>query len=76
VQMDTNVLYYGENLDILRKHIPDGEIGLVYLDPPFNSNATYNVCSRNPAVSRLKHRCPPLRIPGTGVWNQRRHYRR
>jgi adenine specific DNA methylase Mod len=41
--MDTNVLYYGDNLEILRKYIPDNSIDLVYLDPPFNSNATYNV---------------------------------
>ena len=41
--MDTNVLYYGDNLEILRKYIPDNSIDLVYLDPPFNSKATYNV---------------------------------
>jgi len=41
--MDTNVLYYGDNLEILRKYIPDESIDLVYLDPPFNSKATYNV---------------------------------
>jgi DNA modification methylase len=41
--MDTNVLYYGDNLDILRKYIPDNSIDLIYLDPPFNSKATYNV---------------------------------
>lgn len=38
-----NTLYYGDNLDILRRYIPDESVGLVYLDPPFNSNATYNV---------------------------------
>ena len=41
--MDTNVLYYGDNLEILRKYIPDSSIDLIYLDPPFNSKATYNV---------------------------------
>jgi len=41
--MDTNVLYYGDNLEILRKYIPDESIDLIYLDPPFNSKATYNV---------------------------------
>lgn len=41
--MDTNVLYYGDNLEILRKYIPDNSINLIYLDPPFNSKATYNV---------------------------------
>ena len=38
-----NRLYYGDNLDVLRRHVPDESVDLVYLDPPFNSNATYNV---------------------------------
>lgn len=46
--MDTNVLYYGDNLEILRKYIPDESIDLIYLDPPFNSKATYNVLFREP----------------------------
>jgi site-specific DNA-methyltransferase (adenine-specific) len=39
----TNVLYYGDNLDILRRYIEDATVDLVYLDPPFNSNRDYNV---------------------------------
>ena len=39
----TNALYYGDNLLVLREHIPDESVDLVYLDPPFNSNASYNV---------------------------------
>jgi DNA modification methylase len=38
-----NLLYYGDNLDVLRRHIAADSADLVYLDPPFNSNATYNV---------------------------------
>ena len=38
-----NTLYYGDNLPILREYIPDESVDLVYLDPPFNSNASYNV---------------------------------
>ena len=38
-----NKLYYGDNLDVLRKHIPNDSVDLVYLDPPFNSNRNYNV---------------------------------
>jgi len=38
-----NHLYYGDNLDVLRRYIADESVDLVYLDPPFNSNATYNV---------------------------------
>ncbi len=41
--MEKNLLYYGDNLDVLRRHIKDESVDLVYLDPPFNSNATYNV---------------------------------
>jgi site-specific DNA-methyltransferase (adenine-specific) len=38
-----NRLYFGDNLDILRREVPDASVDLIYLDPPFNSNATYNV---------------------------------
>ena len=38
-----NKLYYGDNLDVLRRHIDNESVDLVYLDPPFNSNASYNV---------------------------------
>jgi site-specific DNA-methyltransferase (adenine-specific) len=38
-----NTLFYGDNLPILREHIPTEIIDLVYLDPPFNSNRSYNV---------------------------------
>lgn len=41
--MTANVLYYGDNLDILRRYIKDETIDLVYLDPPFKSNQDYNV---------------------------------
>jgi len=39
----SNVLYYGDNLEVLRRHVADESVDLIYLDPPFNSNATYNV---------------------------------
>ncbi len=38
-----NKLYFGDNLDILKEYIPDESVDLIYLDPPFNSNANYNV---------------------------------
>ncbi len=43
-----NSLYYGDNLDILREYIADESIDLIYLDPPFNSNASYNVLFKAP----------------------------
>ena len=41
--LKTNVLYYGDNLEILRKYIPENSIDLIYLDPPFNSKKDYNI---------------------------------
>lgn len=41
-----NQLFYGDNLDILRHHIADESVDLIYLDPPFNSNRNYNVLFR------------------------------
>lgn len=38
-----NKLFYGDNLEVLRKHLSTESIDLVYLDPPFNSNRNYNV---------------------------------
>ena len=38
-----NQLFFGDNLDILRNHVADASVDLIYLDPPFNSNASYNV---------------------------------
>ncbi|TAN49299.1 MAG: modification methylase, partial [Rhodospirillales bacterium] len=39
----TNALYYGDNLKVLRESIADESVDLIYLDPPFNSQANYNV---------------------------------
>lgn len=41
--MDGNLLYYGDNLDVLRRHVKAETVDLVYLDPPFKSNVDYNV---------------------------------
>lgn len=48
--LKTNVLYYGDNLEILRKYIPDNSIDLVYLDPPFNSKRDYNILFKENGV--------------------------
>ena len=47
----TNTLFYGDNLHILRDYIEDASVDLVYLDPPFNSSATYNVLFKSPVFS-------------------------
>ncbi len=48
-------LYYGDNLEVLRKHIPAESVDLIYLDPPFNSNATYNVLFKSPKTGDDAH---------------------
>ncbi len=45
--MATNALWYGDNLDILRDRIATESVDLIYLDPPFNSNRSYNVLFGN-----------------------------
>ena len=52
--IETNALYYGDNLAILRKYIPDDSIDLIYLDPPFNSKATYNILFKEPTGEQSK----------------------
>jgi DNA modification methylase len=41
--MPDNILYYGDNLDVMRRHVADESVDLVYLDPPFKSDQSYNV---------------------------------
>jgi site-specific DNA-methyltransferase (adenine-specific) len=45
----TNKLYYGDNLSVLRESIASESVDLIYLDPPFNSNASYNVLFKAPS---------------------------
>ncbi len=57
---DPNLLLYGDNLDFLRdpNEFPSASVDLVYLDPPFNSNATYNVLFKEvtgePSAAQIK----------------------
>jgi site-specific DNA-methyltransferase (adenine-specific) len=44
-----NQLFYGDNLAVLRESIADESVDLIYLDPPFNSNASYNVLFKAPS---------------------------
>ncbi len=46
-----NSLYYGDNLEVLRTHLKDGSVDLIYLDPPFNSKRDYNLLFKSPKGS-------------------------
>ncbi|TAH39274.1 MAG: ImmA/IrrE family metallo-endopeptidase [Planctomycetota bacterium] len=51
-----NLLYYGDNLEVMRRYIKDDSIDLIYLDPPFNSSRDYNVIFAEQDGSRSKAR--------------------
>jgi site-specific DNA-methyltransferase (adenine-specific) len=64
-----NTLFYGDNLPILREHIGDESVDLVYLDPPFNSNASYNVLFRAPDGHQSQAQIEAF--DDTWHWNER-----
>jgi DNA modification methylase len=43
-----NKLFYGDNLHVLRDHVADESVDLIYLDPPFNSKRDYNLLFKTP----------------------------
>jgi len=43
-----NALYYGDNLHVLREHLKEESVDLIYLDPPFNSKRDYNLLFKSP----------------------------
>lgn len=53
-----NTLYYGDNLEVMRRYLRDESVDLIYLDPPFNSNRNYNLLfkeqSGEPAQGQIK----------------------
>ena len=49
-----NKLYYGDNLTVMKNCIDDESVDLIYLDPPFNSQATYNVLFRSTAGEKSR----------------------
>ena len=64
----TNKLFYGDNLVVLREHIRDESIDLVYLDPPFNSAASYNVLFHSPSGERSQAQIEAFE--DTWHWNE------
>ena len=59
-----NLLYYGDNLVVLRESIKDKSVDLIYLDPPFNSQANYTCCSRLRPASSPMPQIEPLKTRG------------
>lgn len=45
-----NTLFYGDNLPVLREHVADESVDLIYLDPPFNSSRSYHVLFRGKRI--------------------------
>ena len=41
--METNVIYCGDNLEVMPKYVPDESVDLIYIDPPFNTSRQYEV---------------------------------
>lgn len=64
----SNHLYYGDNLDILRNNFADESVDLIYLDPPFNSQANYNVLFRAPSGQQSKAQIEAFE--DTWHWNE------
>jgi DNA modification methylase len=63
-----NKLYYGDNLAVLRDHIADSSVDLIYLDPPFNSRQDYNVLFAEKDGSRSASQITAFK--DTCEWNQ------
>ena len=63
-----NRLYFGDNLTVLREHISDESVDLVYLDPPFNSKATYNVLFKSAGGSKSQAQAEAFR--DTWAWGE------
>ncbi len=62
-----NILFYGDNLKVLREHIPNASIDLIYLDPPFNSNRSYNVLFKD--ESGIESEAQITAFEDTWHWN-------
>ena len=48
----TNMLYFGDNFEVLQQYVEPRSVDLVYLDPPFNSKAKYNLLYETPGNER------------------------
>ncbi len=68
-----NTLFYGDNLRVLREYFPDECVDLIYLDPPFNSNRSYNVLFKDEKGKSADAQIKALMIPGIGGKKPKRY---
>ena len=61
-----NALYFGDNLNVLQEYLDGGTVDLVYLDPPFNSKAQYNLLYETP--DNLKETAQQSAFRDTWTW--------
>jgi len=69
--MSENVLYYGDNLEVMREHLQDESVDLVYLDPPFNSARDYNVLFKQ--ARRDENQAQITAFTDTWQWSKARY---
>lgn len=65
--VEKNCLFYGDNLAVLREHIKDDSVDLIYLDPPFNSRQDYNVLFKE--HDETKSAAQIMAFEDTWEWN-------
>jgi DNA modification methylase len=66
--VEKNKLYYGDNLEVLRQHVKDESVDLIYLDPPFNSRQDYNVLFAEKDGTRSSSQI--MAFEDTWEWNE------
>jgi site-specific DNA-methyltransferase (adenine-specific) len=64
-----NTLYFGDNLEVLRDSIAEQSVDLVYLDPPFNSGANYNIIFQPKKKSAAKATAQIQVFEDTWTWS-------
>jgi len=64
----SHTLYYGDNLGVMRRYLPDASVDLVYADPPFKSDRNYNVLFQEKDGSRAASQIRAF--DDTWTWDQ------
>ena len=69
--MADKILYYGDNLEMLREHLASDSVDLIYLDPPFNSARNYNILFKQ--AKRDENQAQQVAFEDTWDWSTRRY---